>query len=72
MDFAARSLSTQESRISALAARSRKTWLGAPSESPVARAIGYNEAWKVFVNVAPEELHGIAGLGERNAVEKKG
>jgi predicted transcriptional regulator of viral defense system len=59
-------------RISALAARSRKTWLGASPENPVARAIGFDEAWKVFVNVAPEELHGIAGLGKRMAVEKKG
>jgi predicted transcriptional regulator of viral defense system len=58
-------------RIVALAARSRKTWLGASPDSPVPRAIGYNETWKVFVNVAPEELHGIAGLGKRKAVEKE-
>jgi predicted transcriptional regulator of viral defense system len=57
-------------RIVALAARSRKTWLGASPESPVSSAIGYDETWKVFVNVAPEELHGIAGLGKRKAAEE--
>jgi len=57
-------------RIVGLTARSRKTWLGASPESPVSRAIGYDKTWKVFVNVAPEELHGIAGLGKRKAAEE--
>ena len=62
--------SPAHARIVALAARSRKTWLGASPESPVPRAIGYDETWKVFVNVAPEELHGIAGLGKRKSAEE--
>jgi predicted transcriptional regulator of viral defense system len=62
---------SSRTRIVALAAQSRKTWLGVSPDSPVPRAIGYNETWKVFVNVAPEELHGIAGLGKRKAVEKE-
>jgi predicted transcriptional regulator of viral defense system len=59
-------------RIVALAAQSRKTWLGAPPERLLHNAIGYDEVWKVFVNVAPEELHGIAGLGKRKGAEKEG
>jgi hypothetical protein len=45
--------------------------LGKSPEHLVPRAIGYDEAWKVFVNVPPEELHGIAGLGKRKAAEKE-
>lgn len=39
-------------------------WSVSP-EHLVPRAIGYDETWRIFVNVAPEELHGIAGLGKR-------
>ena len=52
------------------AARSRKTWLGSSPENVVPRAIGYDETWRIFVNVAPEELHDLAGLGQRKAFEK--
>jgi hypothetical protein len=33
-------------------------------------AIGYDETWRVFVNVKREELQGSAGLGRRKAVRK--
>jgi predicted transcriptional regulator of viral defense system len=61
--------STRE-RIAALAARSRKTWLASSPEPPVPRAIGYDHTWKIFVNVTPEELHGVAGLAQRTPVQK--
>jgi hypothetical protein len=35
-------------------------------------AIGYDETWRLFVNVKPEELQGSAGLGRRKAVKKDG
>jgi predicted transcriptional regulator of viral defense system len=55
-----------------LAARSRKTWLGPdPARArAVQGAIGYDETWRLFVNVKREELHGSAGLGRRKAVKK--
>jgi predicted transcriptional regulator of viral defense system len=62
--------SSARARIVDQAARSRKTWLGSPPEHVVPRAIGYDETWRIFVNVAPEELHGLTGLGQRKAVEK--
>jgi predicted transcriptional regulator of viral defense system len=34
-------------------------------------AIGYDDTWRLFVNVAREELHGSAGLGRRIAVKKE-
>jgi predicted transcriptional regulator of viral defense system len=58
-------------RILQLAAKSRKTWLG-----PSARArrfkdvIGYDETWRIFVNVPRDELHGSAGLGRRKTIKK--
>jgi predicted transcriptional regulator of viral defense system len=59
-------------RLLRLAARSRKTYLGPdPARSrAVEGAIGYDETWRVFVNVKPEELQGSAGLGRRKAVRK--
>lgn len=56
-------------RIGDLAARSRKTWLGSSPEHVVPRAIGYDKTWRIFVNVAPEDLHDLAGLGQRKGVE---
>jgi predicted transcriptional regulator of viral defense system len=38
---------------------------------PCQNAIGYDETWRLFVNVTPEELHGSAGLGRRKAVRKE-
>jgi predicted transcriptional regulator of viral defense system len=59
-------------RLLRLAARSRKTWLGPdPARaSAVQGAIGYDETWRLFVNVTQEELHGSAGLGRRKTVRK--
>ena len=60
-------------RLFRLAAKSRATWLGPdPARAPVVPgAIGYDETWRLFVNVTPEELHGSAGLGRRKAVRKE-
>jgi predicted transcriptional regulator of viral defense system len=59
-------------RLLQLAARSRKTFLGPdPARArAVQGAIGYDETWRLFVNVKREELHGSAGLGRRKAVKK--
>src|SRR5580693_899066 len=59
-------------RLLALAARSRKTYLGPdPARSrTVEGAIGYDNVWRVFVNVKPEELQGSAGLGRRKTIGK--
>lgn len=57
-------------RIEALAALSRGTWLGAPEERTVPGALGYDETWRIFVNVPREELHGSADLGQRKRVRK--
>jgi predicted transcriptional regulator of viral defense system len=59
-------------RLLRLAARSRKTYLGPdPARArAVEGAIGYDETWRVFVNVRPEELQGSAGLGRRKAIRK--
>jgi predicted transcriptional regulator of viral defense system len=57
-----------------LADSSRKTWLGVnPANTTVVQnAIGYDETWRLFVNVTPEELQGSAGLGRRKALRKDG
>jgi predicted transcriptional regulator of viral defense system len=60
----------ERDRVLALAARSRKTWLGPDPARAVQGAIGYDETWRLFVNVKREDLHGSAGLGRRKAVKK--
>jgi predicted transcriptional regulator of viral defense system len=59
-------------RLLALAARSRNTWLGPdPARArAVEGAMGYDEVWKVFVNVRKDELRGSAGLGHRKALKR--
>jgi predicted transcriptional regulator of viral defense system len=59
-------------RLLRLGARSRKTWLGPdPARARVVEgAIGYDETWRLFVNLRPEDMHGNAGLGRRKAVRK--
>ena len=59
-------------RVLTLAARSRKTWLGPdPARARAVKdAIGYDETWRLFVNVKREELQGSAGLGRRKTVKK--
>lgn len=60
-------------RLLQLAARSRKTYLGPdPARARVVEgAIGYDETWRLFVNVKREELQGSAGLGRRKAVRRE-
>jgi predicted transcriptional regulator of viral defense system len=60
-------------RLLQLAARSRKAALGPdPARArEVKGAIGYNETWRLFVNVPREELHGSTGLGRRKAIRKE-
>lgn len=57
-------------RIQTIGLKSRNTWLGAPPERKVPDAIGYDEVWRVFVNVSGAELHGSAGLGQRKIVKR--
>jgi predicted transcriptional regulator of viral defense system len=59
-------------RLLRVAAHNRKTWLG----PDLARAnlvrgkIGYDDTWRISVNVTKAELHGSAGLGRRKAIRK--
>ena len=60
-------------RLLQLATRNRKTWLGPdPTRArEVEGAIGYDETWRLFVNVPREELNGSAGLGRRKTIRKE-
>jgi len=50
---------------------STRAWLGpSPGSKKLHDAIGYDETWRLFVNVPREELHGSAGLGLRKSVRK--
>jgi predicted transcriptional regulator of viral defense system len=54
-----------------LSARTRKTWLGPdPAREHAPHAIGFDETWRLFVNVSAEELRGSAGLGQRMTIRK--
>jgi predicted transcriptional regulator of viral defense system len=59
-------------RLLQLAGRSRKTWLGAdPARAGAVKgAIGFDETWRVYVNVAADEMRGSAGLARRKTVKK--
>lgn len=59
-------------RLHTLATPSRKTWLGSdPARArAVDDAIGFDETWRVFVNVAAKELQDSAGLGKRKSLKK--
>ena len=59
-------------RLYTLAAPSRKTWLGSdPARArAVDGAIGFDEIWRVFVNVEAKDLHDSAGLGKRKSIKK--
>ena len=52
--------SSERERLLRLARHGRKTFLGLKGE--LQEAIGYNETWRLFVNVTQKELHGSAGL----------
>jgi len=58
-------------RLLTLTGRSTRAWLGPAPEHAVPRSIGYDETWRLFVNVSGEELHGSAGLGRRKSVRKE-
>ena len=53
-------------------ARSRKTWLGSdPARAhAVDGAIGFDDTWRVFVNVTARELQDSAGLGRRKQIKR--
>jgi predicted transcriptional regulator of viral defense system len=52
-------------------AGSRRTWLGSdPARVRINGAIGFDETWRLFVNVTVEELRGSAGLGKRKTLRK--
>ncbi|MEO7192547.1 MAG: type IV toxin-antitoxin system AbiEi family antitoxin [Vicinamibacterales bacterium] len=54
-----------------LAAHTRKTWFGPdPARARVPDAIGFNETWRLFVNVSPEALGSSVGLGQRKTIGK--
>ena len=62
--------SETRARLFELASRSRKTWLGSEParERAIRGAIGFDEIWRVYVNVAPDELWGSAGIAQRKTV----
>lgn len=54
-----------------LSTRTRKTWLGRdPARARAQQAIGFDETWRLFVNVSAEDLRGSAGLGQRKTIKK--
>jgi predicted transcriptional regulator of viral defense system len=59
-------------RVVQVGKKSRKTWLGPdPARmEPVSGAVGYDEVWRIFVNVPRTDLHGSAGLGHRKPLWK--
>src|SRR6266571_2539515 len=59
-------------RLLRVAGRSRKTWLGPDLARETKGAIGFDETWRVFVNVTADELRGSAGLARRKTVKKDG
>jgi predicted transcriptional regulator of viral defense system len=52
------------------AARGPKTWMGPNPAVKVRGAIGYDKTWRLFVNVAREDLRESAGLGHRKTPKK--
>lgn len=61
--------SSERERLLRLARHGRKTSLGPKGE--LQGAIGYNETWRLFVNVTQKELHGSAGLGRRRTIKRE-
>jgi predicted transcriptional regulator of viral defense system len=54
-------------RLLRLTGHSRKVSLGPAAEKKVRGAIGYDNTWRLFINVPSEELHGSGGPGQRKA-----
>jgi len=57
-------------RLLAMTGRSSRAWLGPAPDHSVPHAIGYDETWRLYVNVTREELQGSAGLGQRKSFRK--
>jgi predicted transcriptional regulator of viral defense system len=57
-------------RLLGLIGRSTRAWLGPAPGRDVPGAIGYDQTWRLFVNVSREELHDSAGMGRRKSVRK--
>lgn len=64
--------SPSRNRLLGVASKSRNTFLGPDParENTVPNAIGYDETWRIFVNVKREELRDSVGLGRRKFVKK--
>lgn len=58
-------------RLMGLTGLSTRAWLGPSLEHKVRNAIGYDDTWRLFINVPPEALHGSSGLGRRKSVRKE-
>jgi predicted transcriptional regulator of viral defense system len=58
-------------RLLRLASRSRKAWLGPNPRRKVQGAIGYDPAWRLFVNVSRDDLHGSGRHARRKAMTTK-
>jgi hypothetical protein len=41
-----------------------------PSARAAHDAIGYDNTWRLFINVPGKELHGSSGLGRRKTIRK--
>jgi predicted transcriptional regulator of viral defense system len=59
----------ERERLLRLAGHSRMAFLGPKEETK--GAIGYDDTWRLFVNVTREELTGSAGLGRRRTVKRE-
>lgn len=59
----------ERERLLRLAGHGRKAFLGPKRE--IKGAIGYDDTWRLFVNVTREDLHGSAGLGHRRTVNRE-
>jgi predicted transcriptional regulator of viral defense system len=63
---------TVRERVMHVARKNRRAWLGPdPSRAQaVPEAIGLDDTWRIFVNVARSELRDSAGLGHRKSLQK--
>lgn len=59
----------ERERLLRLSGQGRKAYLGPNQE--IKDAIGYDETWRLFVNVTREDIHGSAGLGLRRRVKRE-
>jgi predicted transcriptional regulator of viral defense system len=57
-------------RLLRRAAQGPRTWMGPNPAEKVRGAVGYDETWRLFVNVARDELRESVGLGHRKTLKK--